>query len=139
MTAQRTLPTDDRANDLPPRWDGHRVEWKGWEVPPPSSIRFHMPPECCRACGSIEPAQHNRGVIWSEPGEVVPFRRPKSYANAVSNQAARRDGVVLGSLTAIRCPDCRYDTVLGPERSGLAREVWDLDESDYTDQGSYAK
>ena len=80
---QPALPPAPRAHDLPPRWDGHRVEWSGWEVEPWNTGRFHLRPDCCRACGHI--ASHhviNTGVVMSEPGEVIPYRRPRTYAQA---------------------------------------------------------
>jgi len=130
--AAPTLPHAPRPHDMPPKWDGHRVLWEGWEVPPASTMRFHAKPECCRFCGSLAEPLFNRGRVWSNPGEVTPFRRPKSYEEAAFNQRARRDGSCLGSLFAFRCPDCRHDSVL----EGSRGDLFDLDDSDYTDDGS---
>lgn len=127
---QPTLPTN-RAHDLPPRWDGRRVEWHGWTMPPPSSLQFHAPPDCCRACGSLEPQPFNRGTIWAKPGEAAPRHKPKTYAEAVTNR-------IKGSLMVFRCPDCRHDVVLG-RSPGRSLEMWDLDESDYVDVGSWGR
>lgn len=46
-------------------------------------------------------------------------------------EQARRDGVILGRLTAFRCPDCHHDHVLHGND-----QTWDLDDSDYADEGS---
>lgn len=137
MSGQPTLPPAPRAHDLPPRWDGHRVEWSGWEVEPWNTGRFHLRPDCCRACGHI--ASHhvlNTGVVMSEPGEVIPYRRPRTYAQAAANQAAERDGVGLGRLVAFRCPNCSHDTVSSMSRTAPGVEVWELDDTDYGDAGS---
>lgn len=39
---------------------------------------------------------------------------------------------LVGMMSAFRCPDCEHDTVLDP--SG---QEWDLDPTDYTDEGSF--
>lgn len=87
-----------RDTDLPSKWDGHNVEWAGWDfiavtICPP------LKPEPCRACGSTAASIHNTGR--ADTGERF-----------------------TGHLIALRCPSCRTDTVkdwngdwwnLGPE------------------------
>lgn len=101
-----------RDNDLPPMWDGHRVEWEGWTTGP---TMFLCPPpkrECCPACGAIVSAVTNRGVYR--------FLRERSGRWAHC------------TLLAFRCPDCRTDRVLDVS-SG---EWWNLEPEDYGDDGS---
>lgn len=134
MSLQPTLPVAPRAHDLPPRWDGRRVEWGQWDTtrviicPPPK-------PEPCHVCGSTEQPATCRGAVRSAPGEVVPIRRPRSYTDALENQRAEQRGVVLLTLVATRCPDCLTDQVWEPRTDAW----WDLDDSDYGDEGSYQR
>lgn len=137
---QRTLPTD-RDHDLPPRWDGWRVEWEGWTAPPDIFICPPPKPQPCRACGSFDEQIMNRGRSWSEPGAIRPYRRAKTYRQSEANQKADADGSVMLHLVAYRCPDCRADRVrtFGSFVNTAAELWWDLDESDYTDTGSRAR
>jgi RNA polymerase subunit RPABC4/transcription elongation factor Spt4 len=99
-----------RDHDLPPKWDGHYVEWAGWV----SLDMFICPPpkrEVCKVCGSTELSITNRGIIRDRDGKTGRERR---Y-----------------SLMASRCPDCRTDQVM--DWNGA---WWDLDPSDYVDDGS---
>lgn len=102
MNNQRTLPTG-RDYDLPPFWDGHRVQWGRWEIGWITLCRERA--SCCPYCGSTE--------------------RPPVCHGVIAGQKNR--------LWAYRCPDCRHDQVY--ELRGDS--VWDLDESDYTDVGSF--
>jgi len=133
VSNQSPLPTD-RAHDLPPRWDGLRVEWDPWQAEPWTSGVFHEKPRPCPACGMYEPRSVVHGVIWSPPG-VLPFRRPKTYGEAALNQRAETEGTPLGHLVVWRCTGCRHDQVLDSRDSS----VWDLDESDYNDDGSWVR
>lgn len=114
---QPTLPVD-RDHDLPPRWDGAEVEWQGW-CDQPVLLCWRGPAErdVCPACGSTERRVMNRGLL-------------RVWRRTSTGLRARR----LGSIFAFRCPDCRHDQVL----DGLDGEMWDLDESDYHDEGSVA-
>ena len=40
----------------------------------------------------------------------------------------------MATLCAFRCPDCLHDTICDPTGEG-----WDLDDDDYTDDGSYER
>ena len=122
---QLPLPRD---NDLPPRWDGHLVEWHGWETqldvfvcPPPK-------PACCRACGTKAAALVNRGTVWTDPESADPVV-------AIGRARLRRGRHLVGNVHAYRCPDCRTDTVL--DGVGPDAQVWELDETDYLDTGSW--
>lgn len=89
-------------------------------------------------CGSFAEIVINRGKAWSRPGEVRPFRQPKTYTHARANQQADREGSVMLNLTAYRCTACRHDQVLtiGSYVNPVGEQWWNLDESDYHDEGS---
>lgn len=125
-----------RAHDLPRFWDGRAVIWSGWEplvggfiCPPPK-------PSCCKACGSLAKPVVNRGRV-AQVGAT--------HA-AISAIDAKRELLPLGikhrlkgpraiyELTAFRCPDCRHDQI--DDRDG---HTWDLDESDYSEDGSWER
>ena len=100
-----------RDHDLPPSWDGHRIEWEGWQGMPPVFVCPPPKPQPCRSCGSLEPAIFNAGLFRS---------RDRRSGREQNNR-----------LAVVRCPDCRTDAVM--DRNG---DWWDLDPSDYTDDGS---
>jgi hypothetical protein len=97
----------EREHDLPPRWDGHAITWRGWRQLE-TSMRFHLPLSelACRRCGLLEEQLVNRGRFDDVDGDL---REP---------------------LTAFRCPGCQHDQVLAGD------ELWDLDETDYGPDGS---
>lgn len=127
--AGRRIPAEQlalpRENDLPTHWDGARITWEGWKeqidvqiCPPPKK------PDTCTRCGSTTPQPVNNGTIWASTAGVTPIRRARIHFP---------DEVVIGNLVAFRCPDCRTDSVLDM-RTG---ELWDLDETDYLESGSW--
>lgn len=102
-----TTTTTTREHDLPPRWDGHPVTWEAWSTEVPTTLRLHVDDGgACDRCGSLELARTTQGVVTA-PDEP-PHR-----------------------LYLSRCADCAHDTVV--DHDGV---VWELDPSDYTDQGS---
>lgn len=115
-----------RTHDLPPRWDGLQVQWEGWRdigaifiCPPPKR------PERCPFCASDQAPRINFGRIWTDP----------ATAPAAIGKARLHNGRhLVGTLTAFRCPDCNRDRVL--DSIGSSGKWWDLDETDYTDDGS---
>lgn len=117
--------THAREHDLPPKWDGHPVEWDGWQQQ--GQVFICPPPKdrgVCGQCGSLAPRLHNRGV-----------RRIAYDANVVQvGEAKLQPRETRASLSALRCPDCRHDTVVDL----WVDEVWDLDITDYGNQGSDA-
>lgn len=131
---QPTLPTD-RAHDLPPRWDGHVVVWDGWEAGALSDVRLcpPLPRECCPACGSLAEPTTNRGRV-ARSG--ITTRQQIAARDASRRQLGWASHnlrtLAVYRLTAFRCPDCRHDRVLENLTTW-----WDLDESDYTDDGSF--
>ena len=115
---QPTLPLAPRRHDLPPRWDGCTVEWQGWHVDD-TTLRFHLRRECCHTCGSLEWPVINVGRVRADGRGVWILHRSGGYQ--------------LGRLYAFRCPDCKHDRVVD-----LAGVEWDLDDTDYDDEGSWS-
>ena len=95
-----------RDHDLPPSWDGEPVAWSDWEQMAPMFICPPPKPKPCKVCGTYEPHITNSGRVIQNDGHLL-------------------------RLTAFRCPDCRTDQVID-----WAGDIWDLDPSDYTDDGS---
>lgn len=105
-----------REHDLPPKWDGVEVEWRGWEPPLQPTFRPHVPPCCCEQCGSDKHPALNQGLMAARPG-----------------------GARLLRLVAFRCADCGVDVIRETsrrQRFGDSPEWWVLDESDYGAEGS---
>ena len=126
-------------NDLPPKWDGRRVDWSEWDTdpifvcPPPTAPR-------CEGCGSAARQATSRGTVYPLDGEMFETHEPlvkrtrsgREYEAGTTTVARRaRPGV---RLFASRCPDCGLDTVV--DRTSGHQQVWTLDESDYGDAGS---
>lgn len=108
-----------RLHDLPPRWDGLPVQWADW------TDAAAMSPERCTYCGGTTAAAINTGHIWTD----------ESSASPATGEARLRDGRrFVGLLTAFRCPQCEHDHVL----DSITGKRWDLDDTDYTDEGSWA-
>ena len=126
-------------NDLPPKWDGRRVDWSEWDTdpifvcPPPTAPR-------CEGCGSAARQVTSRGTVYPLDGEMFETHEPlvkrtrsgREYEAGTTTVARRaRPGV---RLFASRCPGCGLDTVV--DRTSGHQQVWTLDESDYGDAGS---
>lgn len=122
MTAQYIVPESVRrlwgvptTNDLPPKWDGVPVTWRGWQVFE-SSMDFHLTLDqlACDKCGGLgEGTLINTGTRPNtEPEEGGPTQ--------------------LRNITAFRCPHCGHDSIWD-----MATDLhWDLDPNDYGDEGS---
>jgi len=106
-----------RDNDLPPAWDGHHVEWEGWTDQPPIFLcgrgAAAARREVCPACGSTAPSVRNVGH----------YNLGRDWRTGY--ERTRR-------LVALRCPDCMHDQVWETWKNTW----WDLDPSDYGDDGS---
>ena len=113
-------------NDLPPRWDGRAVVWRGWERAP--VVLCHLPDDsCCHACGSDKNRSMNFGLLADDDGMTAREVRTNDTA-CRAGRLVRRAWI---RLVAHRCPDCGHDQVDDGE------DLWDLDPGDYTDNGSY--
>lgn len=106
-----------REFDLPPKWNGIDLEWRGWRELPDVNVFVcfrrgkEPPPDHCSKCGSVERSHVNRGT-----GTV---------------RLGGKDRTAV-ELTVFRCPDCEHDAVCD-ETTG---EWWDLDHTDYGPEGS---
>lgn len=122
-----------RQHDLPPKWDGRRVEWSGWELPPPMTLDFHVDREVCHGCASGARKVLSWGTTMPEPGETVPVWKPRRTKSGRSYEAAGRSAATpFRQLMALRCVDCRLDVVWDMKTD----EWWDLDAGDYSSEGS---
>lgn len=134
--SQPTLPTG-RDFDLPPMWDGRVVVWDEWRpLTTPEERVFICPPPIargCHACGSLAVPMISRGRV------AVSAFVTRQMLDADDDNRARlgwaagkRKPRALYELTAFRCPDCLIDQV-----SDADWVMWDLDESDYSAEGSW--
>lgn len=112
--------TSSRLFDLPPKWDGHPVTWDGWTVEPPVRIYPPPPQTLCPGCDTASVAHTNRGHVT--PTLIL-------HGTGHGRTASGWD------LVAMRCPHCHHDQVIELRDSF---NVWDLDDNDYTPEGSWA-
>lgn len=123
-----------RRHDLPPRWDGLAVTWGEWHETR-SSVRFHIPldQQACIACGLLDEPLVAVGTIHPTPGEMVETTRARRLPSGRTyDRRVRVPARPHLRLLAFRCLGCRADRVFDEH----SHELWDLDESDYTDAGS---
>jgi len=120
--------------DLPPFWDGAPVEWSEWSAGG-TSLAWHIPADqlACPECGAVE-----------EPAVCFGKRPPESPTVMSTRTKTTRSGRKYAvpheikawgvrDLIAARCRHCNHDVVTDLRTD----ERWDLDESDYTAEGSY--
>ena len=128
-------------NDLPPKWDGRRVDWSEWNTDPMFVCGRPQPTAPrCEGCGSAARQAASRGTVYPLDGEMFETHEPRVkrtrsgreyVAGTVTVARRARPGV---RLFASRCPDCGLDTVV--DYTSEPEQVWTLDESDYGDAGS---
>lgn len=144
------LVSDAPGHDLPPRWDGFAVAWRGWEERPSPTFICGEPDDvcgscgrgdhawsnACERCGSDKPPSSNVGLIGDDPKLTADEITRNDEAIDLASRTGRVKSmpVRLGwmRLTVFRCPDCGLDTVVDGD------EVWTLDPDDYGDEGSVA-
>lgn len=129
-----------RENDLPPKWNGLAVLWRGWEYVPAGT--FICPPpkiDVCEGCGMPTtergfPAwSTNRGLV-----AVASFLTHDDLRYEEENRARlgrivhKRKPRALYRLTVFRCHSCALDTVWDHDTD----EMWNLDHTDYGNEGS---
>lgn len=61
--------------------------------------------------------------MWTDPATAPP---------AIGRARMQHGRHLVGMMSALRCPDCEHDIV----RDSNGQE-WDLDETDYTAEGSF--
>lgn len=119
-------------HDLPPRWDGHPVVWRGWETLNAFICGGRAGSECCPGCGSRAASAINLGLVGDDPDMTVGDVEHDDHAVAMASKLGhRRRRRSWFRLTAFRCPDCRLDLVVDGDD-----QCWTLDASDYGDEGS---
>ena len=96
-------------NDLPPKWDGAPVTWRGWQ-PIETTLDWHLPLDqtACDKCGGL-----GGGSLMNSGLRQTP-------------DGPRRN------LSAARCPHCGHDSVWDM----ATNEHWDLEPDDYGSEGS---
>jgi len=131
----RAVPDLPHRHDLPPLWDGRKVEWQGW-THYQSSMRFHRKPEKCDNCGDVSGVEPsiNLGIVAPLPGEkmTVPREVKSKRSGREYVRNVEVDAWPLIQLVAFRCANCGHDQV----HDQRTDEWWDLDEQDYGDEGS---
>lgn len=140
------LLTELREHDLPPKWDGLAVLWRGWEYdtshqvficPPP-------PPSMCEGCGEREKYRGfstrsvNKGLVavssiltHDDLRYEEENRERLGFAGRVVASRTRKPRA-LWRLYVWRCGTCKLDTVWDTD----ADEWFTLDHTDYGDDGS---
>lgn len=121
--------------DLPPSWDGDPVEWDDWSYGR-TTIVLHAPADAlaCHQCGSVDEPM----ISWGQrPPEKPTFMstRTKTTKSGHKYQVPQEiEAWAVRDLIASRCRHCLADVVTDT-RTG---EAWDLEDSDYTADGSIA-
>lgn len=132
-----------REHDLPPKWDGRIVEWTGWEpslapvfiCPPPRvPVRDESPRRCEYARGTN--TERNVGIVAVSPATT---QADLDYENEnrrlLGGAVGKRPLLAYRRLVVTRCCHvCCQDAVYDMDTD----ELWDLDDTDYGDEGSVA-
>lgn len=122
-----------RTHDLPPLWDGHRVEWTPWQTVGRTTYEWHTGDfVTCEYCGSVAPSLLSWGTVWAKPIGLLAFPQRRAWD---SYQVRPGGEHAVAWLTVQRCPDCRTDEVW----DRMADHRWMLDDTDYTDEGSWSQ
>lgn len=115
---------EGRRHDLPPRWDGAPIVWEPWVVGELFLCGDHMQYRRCAQCGSKQTPAVVHGMRHIPlPPDVTPI-----------GQARLQPREMRAALLLQRCRDCLHDTVW----DCWTNEWWDLDDSDYSDEGSFS-
>lgn len=139
----RAVPADqpplpfDHLYDLPRFWDGRAVLWQGWRTR--SRLELHTPPTepwDCLQCGSHADPHTNRGRVAGSPlyshAKIAADEEALARLPAAAQRNYKPRGRSFYRLTAFRCPSCGHDQILDD-----TEHLWDLDEADYGENGSW--
>lgn len=119
--------------DLPPFWDGEPVEWSEW-----SSLRttlpLHLPADsfACDQCGAVDESLFCFGKRPPVEATVTTTRAKTTRSGHEYSVVCEVPSWPVRDLFAARCRHCGHDVVTDLRTD----ERWDLDESDYTADGS---
>lgn len=115
-----------RANDLPPKWDGREVTWTS-----PMAGRATI--VCTRGRGRDAGCHAGGGFVCTGCGAV-----DEAFDLYVGRIMPDPDAPLDRHLTLSlsRCLACAHDQVLEFDGAGEVTAAWDLDPSDYLDEGS---
>lgn len=107
--------------------------WQGWSETP-TSMRFHSPKERCDHCRSEQEPMVNLGLLHPKPGETFEVERSRRLRSGRQwTELVDVSAWPVIHLAAFRCPECRCDQV----HDSRDDSWWDLDPSDYADEGSW--
>ena len=127
----------DHIYDLPRFWDGRAVVWQGWRTR--SRLEFHTPPPepwDCLQCGSHADPHTNWGRVADSPlyshAMIAADDEALARLPALVQRNFKPRGASFYRLTAFRCPICGHDQILDD-----TEQLWDLDEADYAENGSW--
>lgn len=94
---QQTRLTLWARNDLPPKWDGRRVDWSEWNTDPMFVCGRPQPPAPrCEGCGSAARQAASRGTVYPLDGEMFETHEPR-----VKRTRSGRE-YVAGTVTVVR-------------------------------------
>src|SRR5688500_16423942 len=117
--------------DLPLKWDGRRVVWRGWNNSPAFVCRRGRgkpQPELCQECKSDTQPMVNLGVLDPVPGATFVVPTPKRTKSGTSYfKDVTRAAWPIVDLVAFRCTNCHLDSVWQMSTD----EFWTLDPGDY--------
>lgn len=122
-------------HDLPPFWDGVPVTWAPWSDHR-STLTLHVPADqmACDKCGAVDESLISWGTRPAPKGETITINQTKKTRSGRKYAvAAEVPSWPIADIYAARCRHCGQDFVTDTRTD----ERWDLDESDYTPQGSY--
>lgn len=122
----RVLPSL-RPNELPVAWDGVPLTWGDLM---PLYAMTHVEPYACNGHNGTSTAVDV--YIGKVPGEPV---EPYWIRDKTTGHARKRPGWETrhARLVLYRCLDCGHDQVFDTDSD----TYWDLDETDYADEGSF--
>ena len=122
--------------DLPPSWDGETVRWSRWKSGP-ELIICPTPPLteiACNQCGVVDATKSL--LCWGQRMETG-HQENRVLRQLPSGRTywlnTTRPATWVRDLVAYRCPHCKHDRVWDKRTD----QWWDLDESDYSSEGSY--